>query len=132
VRYKGEMVIGHLSKEGRVGREPTDMKPQAELLKVLAHPFRLRLLEELAKEEECVCHLSALFERPQPYISQQLAALRDADLLLDRRDGQRVFYRLADERVLILINLARELTGSAAQPLGPRRIVPNCSCPKCG
>lgn len=106
------------------------MELQAELLKALAHPFRLRLLEELAREEECVCHLSALFDRPQPYISQQLAELRDADLLLDRRDGQRVFYRLADDRVLLL-NLARELTGSHAQSLGPRQSVQGCPCPKC-
>lgn len=114
-----------------MGREVTDTEMQAGLLKALAHPFRLRLLEELAREEECVCHLSALFDKPQPYVSQQLAELRDADLLQDRRDGQRVFYRLADDRVLLLLNLARELTGSIAQPLGTRQTVPGCSCPKC-
>ena len=114
-----------------MGRDSTDLELQAELLKALAHPFRLRLLEELAREEECVCHLAALFDRPQPYISQQLAELRDAHLLQDHRDGQRVFYRLADDRVLLLLNLARELTGGSAQPLGPRQTVPGCPCPKC-
>ncbi len=113
-------------------REATGEELQAGLLKTLAHPFRLQLLTELGREEECVCHLSALFGKPQPYVSQQLAELRDADLLLDRREGQRVFYRLADDRLLTLLDLARELTGDSPQPLGPRQTVPGCSCPKCG
>lgn len=115
-----------------MGRGAAGVEARAELLKALAHPIRLGLLEELVREEECVCHLSALFGRPQPYISQQLAELRDAGLVVDRRDGQRVFYRAADPRVAALLNAVRELTGDSDRPQGLRQPLPGCPCPKCG
>ncbi len=105
---------------------------QAEMLKALAHPFRLRLLRELSREEECVCHLSALFERPQPYVSQQLAALREAGLVVDRRDAQRVYYRVASQEVAELLRAADRLVGLPQDPLTPRQSIAGCPCPKCG
>lgn len=104
---------------------------QAELLKALAHPVRLRLLEELAREEECVCHLALLLDKPQPYISQQLAALREAGLVLDRRDGQRVFYQIANDGIAELLATLRRVTGSTDPVNQPRHPIPGCSCPKC-
>ncbi len=104
---------------------------QSEALKAMAHPFRLRLLRELSREEECVCHLSALFERPQPYISQQLAALREAGLVVDRRDAQRVYYRVANQEVAELLKAADRLVGLSQDPLAPRHSLAGCPCPKC-
>ena len=104
---------------------------QAQILKAIAHPFRIRMLEVLSADEECVCHLSALFEKPQPYISQQLAALKEAGLVQDRRVAQRIFYRIADPRVLELLDAVRALSGSPALAREPRRAVAGCSCPKC-
>jgi DNA-binding transcriptional ArsR family regulator len=105
---------------------------QAALLKAVAHPFRIRVLEVLSEDEECVCHLSALFDRPQPYVSQQLAALKEAGLLVDRREAQRVFYRSADSRITHLLEIARSLTGASRYPAAePRAPVPGCGCPKC-
>ncbi len=102
---------------------------QAAILKALAHPFRLRLLCELAREEECVCHLAALFGKPQPYVSQQLGELKDAGFLLDRRDGHRTYYRLADDRVVPLLALIEEIAGApAAVPEAPRESI--CDCPR--
>ncbi len=103
----------------------------AKLFGALAHPTRLQLLEELCIEEECVCHLSALFKKPQPYISQQLAELRQEGLVLDRRGGQRVFYRLRDKRVADLIRTASDLVSGITSPRQQRRRVENCPCPKC-
>ena len=97
-----------------------------ELFQILAHPVRLRLLVELSREEECVCHLAALLERPQPYISQQLAELRQAGLVSDRREGQRVFYRLIDERVPSV------LLAAGVRLDERRRRMELCACPKCG
>jgi ArsR family transcriptional regulator len=96
-----------------------------ELFQIMAHPVRLRLLLELCREEECVCHLAALLDRPQPYISQQLAELRQAGLVVDRREGQRVFYRVVDRRV-------RDLLSAAGVLVDERRpLVEGCACPKC-
>ncbi|MGQ9681390.1 MAG: ArsR/SmtB family transcription factor [Anaerolineae bacterium] len=66
------------------------------LFQILAHPVRLRLLLALCGGEVCVCDLATRFDRPQPYISQQLAELRQAGLVADRREGRRIFYRLTD------------------------------------
>ena len=96
-----------------------------ELFQVLAHPVRLRLLLELCREDECVCHLPAVLDRPQPYISQQLGELRDAGLVIDRREGQRVFYHLINQQVRPLLLAA----GLCADQERPR--VQHCPCPKC-
>lgn len=77
-----------------------------ELFQSLAHPIRLRLLLALCGGEECVCELADRFDRPQPYISQQLAELRRAGLVADRREGRRVFYRLTDARVCAVLAAA--------------------------
>ena len=102
---------------------------EAELLRTLAHPVRLALLEALSQGEECVCHLTALLERPQPYISKQLAELREAGLVADRRDAQRIYYRLADDRIGVLLEAARALSGRQVAP--GQQVVAGCACPRC-
>jgi DNA-binding transcriptional ArsR family regulator len=76
----------------------------ADLFKALAHPARLRILISLRYGEECVCHLETLLDKPQAYVSQQLAMLRAAGLVRDRKDGQRVYYAIADYRLLPLLD----------------------------
>ncbi len=105
------------------------MEREAEFLRALAHPVRLVILEALSQGEECVCHLTALLDRPQPYISKQLAELREAGLVVDRRDAQRIYYRLADDRVSELLEVARGLSGRPTVAI--RQIIPGCSCPRC-
>lgn len=104
---------------------------QVELLKAMAHPFRLRLLRELSREEECVCHLSALLDRPQPYISQQLAALREAGLVVDRREAQRVYYRVQSQEVAELLLAVDRLAGVPEDRVAVRHPLAGCPCPKC-
>jgi len=89
------------------------------LFQTLAHPIRLRLLLALCSGEKCVCELMARFDRPQPYISQQLAELRDAGLVASRREGRRIYYRLSDARVCTVLGAAGLCTRRvqvAAQP----------------
>jgi DNA-binding transcriptional ArsR family regulator len=105
------------------------LEREANLLKMLAHPTRLALLEELSQDEECVCHLSYSLDRPQPYVSKQLAELREAGLVVDRRDGNRVFYRVTDPRIATLLESARELARRPATQ--GRRNLAGCPCPRC-
>jgi len=109
--------------------EAGGMEREAEFLRALAHPVRLAILEALSQGEECVCHLSALLKRPQPYVSKQLAELREAGLVVDRRDAQRVYYRLAEPRVAELLEAARALSGRPASV--SRQVLPGCPCPRC-
>jgi DNA-binding transcriptional ArsR family regulator len=108
--------------------DSADFGRETEVLRALAHPARLAVLSALASGEACVCHLSALFARPQPYVSKQLAELRAAGLVRDRRDGQRVYYRLASPAVATLLAAARDLGGAAA---ALPEVAAGCPCPKC-
>ncbi len=70
------------------------MKPAWETLKVLAEPTRLRILALLSQEELSVAELQEALAMPQSRISSQLAILRKADLVVDRRDGKKSFYSI--------------------------------------
>ena len=109
---------------------------QAQLFRALSHPVRLRILDILARQEACVCHLTAVLEQRQPYVSQQLATLRDAGLVADRREGTLIYYRLADEHLAKLLGESRavveDLEGDGlAFPAVPQQALDNCPCPRC-
>jgi ArsR family transcriptional regulator len=71
-----------------------NIAPEA-LFAVLANPTRLRcLLLLLAHQELCVCELTHVIGAAQPNVSRHLAQLREIQLVLDRRDGQWIYYRL--------------------------------------
>ncbi len=101
-----------------------------QVLKALAHPARLRLLNALRDDEECVSHLTALLHQRQAYVSQQLMFLRQAGLIADRKDGLRVYYRIRDPRVIDLLNAIDALEGAPAP--SDRQTLKTCACPKCG
>lgn len=94
------------------------------LFQTLSHLARLRVLDELRRDEACVCHLQAVLGRPQAYISQQLRVLRDADVVADRKDGQLVYYRLIDPQITQLLEIV-------LGPAGERTQLPDCPCPRC-
>lgn len=105
----------------------------AELLKVMAHPERLRLLAALRDGEECVCHLTALLGQRQPYVSQQLSYLRDAGLIRDRKEGLRVYYAIREPQVYELLDQVAHLSGSAdgLRERKAKRALRACGCPHC-
>lgn len=100
----------------------------ARVFKALMHPVRLQILALLRGGEECVCHLEAHLDQRQAYISQQLAILRRAGLIADRRDGPNIFYRIARPEVLTLLDTVRAMAGDVGSPLSPP---PVCPCPRC-
>lgn len=67
---------------------------KAEVLKALAHPTRLMIVESLAKGERCVCELNELFDADHSTVSKHLAVLKQAGLVSDRKDGLKVYYSL--------------------------------------
>lgn len=66
----------------------------ADLLKLLAHPDRLRMIEELRTGEKDVTGIAEALNLPATRISQHLALLRAQRLVEERRDGRSHFYRL--------------------------------------
>lgn len=67
----------------------------SELFKAFADPVRLRLLNLLAVGEVCVCHLHEALDLPQSTVSRHLAYLRKRGLVVGRKEGLWVHYRLA-------------------------------------
>ena len=102
-----------------------DYQQGADLFHLLSHQARLQILDELRKDEACVCHLQAVLRRPQAYVSQQLRVLRDAGVVADRKQGQLVYYRLDDPRV-------RQQLDMVLGPAGERQCIAGCPCPRCG
>lgn len=107
----------------------------AGLAQAMAHPTRLHILDALSRQEACVCHLTALLDQRQAHVSQHLRVLKDAGLVNDRRDGQMVYYSLADGRtaaiVSLLKDLARGLDPALTYPEPLAGPVAGCPCPRC-
>src|SRR3954447_22120208 len=77
-------------------RGVTGLEEPTRLLRALADPVRLRLLNLLAEDREvCVCHLHEALGLPQPTVSRHLAYLRKCGLAVGRKEGLWVHYRLA-------------------------------------
>lgn len=100
-------------------------------LKLLAHPERLRILDVLRRDAECVCHLEALLDKPQPYVSQQLRSLRQAGLIMDEKEGQNVFYRLSNAEIRSwLEQILGPVNGEHPEMAQHKKLI-SCACPKC-
>lgn len=102
----------------------TDYETKADLFQILSHPVRLQILDELRKRQACVCHLQAVTGRPQAYVSQQLRIMRDADLVVDEKEGQNVYYRLTSNLTRDILDKMLGLPGTQTHPEG-------CTCPHC-
>ena len=93
------------------GTRPTqpDLATAAGYFHALADETRLRVLELLRTGERCVCELSAGAGVTQPRLSYHLRALREAGILLDRRQGRWVYYRINPAAVAELTRLGELL-----------------------
>lgn len=79
------------------------------MLRSLGNQDRLLLLCLLSQEELCVSDLEERLDIRQPSLSQQLGVLRREGLVDTRKEGKRVYYRVADPRVLTLLQTLYQL-----------------------
>ena len=107
----------------------TTYERQAQIFKTLAHPARIAILEILREGEHCVCHMEAHLGYRQAYLSQQLAVLRDAGLVTDRRDGWNIYYRVISPDIYAVLDAVQKISGKSPHS----RHNPNavCACPHC-
>ena len=88
-------------------------------MKALSDDKRLRILEQLAGGERCVCDLTDALDAGQSLLSFHLKTLKDAGLVSDRRDGRWVHYSLNGTALADLEEVLRALRETAASaPLG--------------
>lgn len=81
----------------------------ARALKSIAHPLRLKILCVLGEQEACVQEIVDAVGTSQSNISQHLAILREKGVLVTRKDANRVYYRVGDQRILQLVSMMREV-----------------------
>jgi ArsR family transcriptional regulator, virulence genes transcriptional regulator len=94
-----------------VGDLETMRQRSAAVAKALADPKRLCVLQSLADGELSVRELSERVGCHVPNMSQHLAVLRNSGLVLTRRDGNAIFYRLSDPKVLEACRLLESIAG---------------------
>jgi DNA-binding transcriptional ArsR family regulator len=90
---------------------PSERQRFAAIGRALADPKRLCVLEALSGGERSVSELSRDAGCQVPNMSQHLAVLRSAGLVSSRREGNTIFYRLADPRVLEAYQLIQRIAG---------------------
>ncbi|MBO5229279.1 MAG: winged helix-turn-helix transcriptional regulator [Clostridia bacterium] len=83
----------------------TDYVNLAMLFKMFDDRTRVMILHALQQNEMCVCDLAVLLGKTKSAISHQLKALRLANLVKSRREGQVIYYSLADDHVKSIIDL---------------------------
>jgi DNA-binding transcriptional ArsR family regulator len=102
----------------------------ADFCKTLAHAKRLIILALLAKGEKSVGEIAEALDVPLSNVSQHLSVLKSQNLVLARKDGQTVYYSLADKRIIqactlirsVLLDLMKE-RGLVAQEIDPKYVV---------
>ncbi|MCO8193973.1 MULTISPECIES: metalloregulator ArsR/SmtB family transcription factor [Anaerofustis] len=76
----------------------------AELFKVFGDSTRIKILNALLVSEMCVCDIANILNMTQSAVSHQLKNLKQARLIKNRKEGKTVFYSLADEHVMTILN----------------------------
>ncbi len=84
----------------------TAVDAKAEILAAIAHPNRIRILEQLRHGVKCNCELAPALDLEQSNLSRHLKILVQAGVLLSWKDGLRVNFKIADERILKILDLA--------------------------
>lgn len=95
-----------MTTEDSSANSPIDIKrleKAAEVLKAVAHPVRLKIIEFLRHGEHTVSDLHQSLGTTQAYMSQQLGIMKSRGVLCSRRDGNQVYYALTNPKVVQII-----------------------------
>jgi ArsR family transcriptional regulator len=82
---------------------------KAEFFKTLGHPARIRVLELLSEREHAVAEMLPVVGIESAHLSQQLAVLRRANLVVTRKEGSTVYYSLTSPHIAELLTVARTI-----------------------
>lgn len=104
-----------LAKNFDLIQHDSDIERAAFALKAMSHPLRLKILCAVGEKELAVQDIVDCVGTTQSNVSQHLAKLRDKEILASRRDANRIYYRVKDERTLKLIEMMRDVFCSSGQ-----------------
>ncbi|MDD5271433.1 MAG: metalloregulator ArsR/SmtB family transcription factor [Methylovulum sp.] len=89
--------------------DENDINKAARCLKAMSHPLRLKILCILGKESISVQDIVAQVGTSQSNISQHLSILREKNILATKKEANRVYYYIDDQRMIQLIDMMREV-----------------------
>lgn len=121
--------------EDAVDRRTRDrLRARAQVIKAMAHPTRLFLVEELARSERCVLDLTARVGDDVSTVSRHLGVLRGAGIVSSQRRGQQVFYRLDTPCVLGFFDCIEGVLHPSRAERAPGGAADGCATcgPACG
>ncbi len=86
---------------------PATLSRAADIIKMLGHPERLKIVEVLERGETTVAEIQETLDLPQATVSQQLAKMRGCGIVAQRRDGIHVHYRIVEPKVHHILRCIR-------------------------
>jgi DNA-binding transcriptional ArsR family regulator len=86
---------------------PAVLSRAADIIRMLGHPERLKIVEVLEGGEATVSEIQDMVDLPQAIVSQHLAKMRGADIVAARRDGVHVYYHLIEPKVQHILQCIR-------------------------
>ena len=92
-----------------------ELQAGAKVMKALASPVRLKLVDELSRGERCICELQPLFPKDKSTLSRHIAELRNAGIVAERREGVRCYLRLQSPCILKIFDCALGVIQSEAR-----------------
>lgn len=110
----------------RLPAQPSERQLQAKYFRAFGDPTRLHILELLRAGELAVGEIVARVGTSQPRVSAHLACLRWCGFVETRREHRTVYYRLADERVAQMLDLAQMLLADNGEHVAACRTIDGC------
>lgn len=93
----------------------TQYELRSNILGALAHPNRIRILEFLQNGVKCNCEIAPALDLEQSNLSRHMKILVQEGIVISWKDGLRVNYRIADERIFEILSLAGKVSHSEAK-----------------
>jgi len=90
-------------------------RERARIIKAMAHPSRLFIVDRLSKRDYCVNELAEMIGVDISTVSKHLSVLKNAGLVRDEKEGQKVFYRLSVPCVLNFFSCVEAVISSQAK-----------------
>lgn len=87
------------------------------VFKALAHPIRLKIMKNLRAKVYCVCEMNEDVEFSQSNLSQHLKILRDAGLVISKKEGLRINYYIKNQEIFKLIDSVEEIVAKQIKAL---------------
>jgi ArsR family transcriptional regulator len=99
--------------------EPVDQRQAQRLLRALAEPIRLQVVQALQHGERCVCDLTNDLNLAQSKLSFHLKVLKEAGMIHSRQEGRWIYYRLEPSALRLLRDWLDQLVADSQCPAAP-------------